>query len=254
MPDHTPTPDTGGDYNPRDYPAVAVTVDIVMFTIVDAELKVLLIQRGTPPFLGQWALPGGFIHPDEDLADAARRELAEETGIHQDPGHLEQFGSYGDPDRDPRMRVVTVGFWAIVSDLPTPAGGSDARNAELVAVSEVESGRIRLAFDHATILADALETARSKLESTTLAAAFCGPEFTVSDLRKVYDAVWNTELDAGNFQRKVTKSKGFIEPVEMPPARHGDKGGRPASLWTPGPAETLSPPISRPIEDQSPPS
>jgi len=247
MSDNTPTAGSGDAYNPRDYPAVAVTVDIVVFTIVNAELKVLLIQRGEPPFLGRWALPGGFIHPGEDLDAAARRELAEETGIHQAPGHLEQFGSYGSPERDPRMRVVTIGYWAIVPDLASPTGGTDARHAELVAVSEIEGGRIRLAFDHETILADALDTARSRLESTTLAAAFCGPEFTISDLRRVYEAVWNTKLDAGNFQRKVTRSDGFIKPVNQRTSS-GDRGGRPASLWTSGDAERLAPPLNMPSE------
>ncbi len=117
-------------YDPGEYPQFAVTVDIVVFTIVDDDLCVLLIQRGGPPFLGRWALPGGFVKPDEDLDQAAVRELAEETGIHQKVGLLEQFGSYGAPERDPRMRVVTIGYWAILPDLPSPTAGSDARHAE----------------------------------------------------------------------------------------------------------------------------
>ncbi len=247
-----PDPDTKapGGYDPDAFPRFAVTVDIVVFTIIDNDLRVLLIQRGKPPFLGQWAFPGGFVHPDEDLDHAAVRELGEEADIHQEVGLLEQFGSYGSPDRDPRMRVVTVGYWAIVPNLPSPTGGSDARHAELVSVSEVESGRLRLAFDHDEIFADALETARSSIEDRTIAHLFCPPDFRVSQLRSVYDAVWATDLDPGNFQRKVTSADGFLSRLDSPPIRSGDKGGRPASLWKAGPAKKLNPPITRPSKTE----
>ena len=246
MPASEKTDHAVADYDPDRYPRVAVTVDIAVFTIVDNDLRVVLIQRGEEPFLGWWALPGGFIRPDENLDQAAVRELREETDIHQEVGLLEQFGTYGHPDRDPRMRVVSAGYWAIVPDLPSPTAGSDARHAELVSVSEVESGRMPLAFDHQRIFADALETARSGLEDRTVGTLFCGPNFKVSTLRQVYNTVWNTELDAGNFQRKVTTADGFLMKSESSPVRSGDKGGRPASLWSAGPAKKLSPPISRP--------
>ena len=237
--------ETPSDYDPHAFPPFAVTVDIVVMTIIENDLRVLLIRRAVPPFLDSWALPGGFVRPDEDLGTAAARELAEETSINQEPGHLEQFGTYGHPDRDPRMRVVSVGYWAIVPDLPAPKGGSDAAYAELVPVAELESGRIRLAFDHDRIVADAIARARSSLEDTTIATHFCPPEFTISDLRRVYDAVWDSKLDPGNFQRKVKQTVGFLKPLKQT-ARSGDKGGRPAGLWTTGPAETLSPPLTRP--------
>ena len=238
-------PETTPDYDPHAFPPFAVTVDIVVMTIIENDLRVLLIRRAVPPFRDSWALPGGFVRPDEDLDTAAARELAEETSLNQDPGHLEQFGTYGHPDRDPRMRVVSVGYWAIVPDLPAPKGGSDAAYAELVPVAELESGRIRLAFDHDRIVADAIARARSSLEDTTIATHFCPPEFTISDLRRVYDAVWDSKLDPGNFQRKVKQTVGFLKPLKQT-ARSGDKGGRPAGLWTTGPAETLSPPLTRP--------
>ena len=238
-------PETPSGYDPHAFPPFAVTVDIVVMTIIENDLRVLLIRRAVPPFLDSWALPGGFVRPDEDLDTAAARELAEETSISQEPEHLEQFGTYGHPDRDPRMRVVSVGYWAIVPDLPTPKGGSDAAYAELVPVAELESGRIRLAFDHDRIVADGIARARSRLEDTTIATRFCPPEFTISDLRRVYDAVWDSELDPGNFQRKVKQTIGFLEPLKET-IRSGDKGGRPASLWTRGPAESLSPPLTRP--------
>jgi 8-oxo-dGTP diphosphatase len=237
--------ETPSDYDPHAFPPFAVTVDIVVMTIIENDLRVLLIRRAVPPFRDSWALPGGFVRPDEDLDTAAARELAEETSINQEPGHLEQFGTYGHPDRDPRMRVVSVGYWAIVPDLPAPKGGSDAAYAELVPVAELESGRIRLAFDHDRIVADAIARARSSLEDTTIATHFCPPEFTISDLRRVYDAVWDSKLDPGNFQRKVKQTVGFLKPLKQT-ARSGDKGGRPAGLWTTGPAETLSPPLTRP--------
>ena len=241
----TVDPEAPSDYDPHAYPPFAVTVDIVVMTITESDLRVLLIRRAIPPFRDSWALPGGFVRPDEDLDTAAARELAEETSISQEPEHLEQFGTYGHPDRDPRMRVVSVGYWAIIPDLPTPKGGSDAAYAELVPVAELESGRIRLAFDHDRIVADGIARARSRLEDTTIATRFCPPEFTISDLRRVYDAVWDSELDPGNFQRKIKQTAGFLKPIKQT-TRSGDKGGRPAALWTRGPAESLSPPLTRP--------
>lgn len=244
----TPSP-SSKPYNPTKYPPFAVTVDIVLMTVHKAELKVLLIRRGKEPFLHHWALPGGFVQEHEDLDTAAIRELDEETGIAEQPGHLEQFGAYGNPKRDERMRVVSVGYWAIVPNVPTPKGGTDAAHAEFMPVAELESGRIQLAFDHDRIVADGIEKARTSLEHTTIATEFCPPEFTIGDLREVYDAVWDTKLDPGNFQRKLKQSDGFLSPLDKK-IRTSDKGGRPASLWTAGPAETLSPPLARPDSDE----
>lgn len=201
--------DGGFDYNPGDYPPVAVTVDVALFAIRRDALHVLLIKRGIEPFAGAWALPGGFVQPDEGLDAAAARELAEETGVAEDSVYLEQLRSYGSPGRDPRMRVVTVAYWGACAELPSPMGGSDAAQAELVPVSDIEDGEIELAFDHGAIVSDALERVRAKLEYTALAARFCGSEFTISELRKVYETIWNTKLDPGNFQRKVRENRSF---------------------------------------------
>ena len=201
--------DGGSGYNPGDYPPVAVTVDVALFAIRRERLHVLLIQRGIEPFAGAWALPGGFVQPDEGLDAAAARELAEETGVTEDSVYLEQLRSYGSPGRDPRMRVVTVAYWGACAELPSPMGGSDAARAELVPVSEIEDGEIELAFDHGAIVSDALERVRAKLEYTALAARFCDSEFTISELRKVYETIWNTKLDPGNFQRKVRENRSF---------------------------------------------
>lgn len=219
-------------YDSRDFPPVAVTVDMVVFTIRGEELRVLLIRRGGEPFLGAWALPGGFVMPKENLDAAAARELEEETGITSQDAYLEQLGSYGEPGRDPRMRVVTVAYWAICPKLPDPKAGSDAASAELVPVSAVERGGLALAFDHRDILLDALERMRDKLEYPYVAARFCPPQFTISELRKVYEAVWDTSLDKGNFQRAVRENDAFLSLGSARKIASGRAGGRPASLWS----------------------
>ena len=213
-----------------------VAVDVVLMTILRGELRIFLIQRGTRPHLGEWALPGGLVMSSEPLEDAAQQILHQETGIPPAPGHLEQLGAYSDPARDPGTRVVTVAYWA-VAPLLSPSyfdrglpETSTAIYAEFVPVPEIESGRLRLAFDHARIVSDALGQVRSRLETTTLARRFCPPEFTISQLREVYEAVWGTRLDAANFQRKVLQSDGFVAPLEKW-RRSTGRGGRPARLW-----------------------
>jgi 8-oxo-dGTP diphosphatase len=222
------------------YPPVAVTVDLVVLTLRADQLNVLLVRRGVAPQRGRWALPGGFIRPDEDLAQAAARELEEETGLSRRAGHLEQLASYGAPHRDPRMRVVTVAHLAIGPDLPDPVAGSDAAGARWMPVNEALEAR--LAFDHAELLRDGVERARAKLEYTPLATAFCPRPFTITDLRQVYEAVWGTELDPRNFHRKVTKTDGFLTPTGETVQRGR---GRPAELFLPGPAHLLMPPFLR---------
>ncbi len=229
-------------YDPQDYPPVAVTVDLVVLTIRDDELEVLLVRRGEEPFAGALALPGGFIRPDATLSQAAARELAEETRLTVGAAHLEQLASYGDPDRDPRMRVVTVAYLALAPQMPQPRAGSDAAEARWVTVGDVLDGDV-LAFDHQRILADGVERARAKLEYTPLAAAFCPTEFTIAQLRRVYEIVWGTTVDPRNFHRKVTGTPGFVIPAGT--ATAGELG-RPAQLYQTGPAEQLYPPLLRP--------
>ncbi|HEX5741315.1 MAG TPA: NUDIX domain-containing protein [Pilimelia sp.] len=220
--------------------AARVAVDLVVLTVRDGVLAALLVRRGVRPYRGRWALPGGFVHTGEDLADAARRELAEETGLTGPGAHLEQLATYGAPDRDPRGRVLSVAHLALLPDLPLPAAGSDAAAAAWTPVTGPEPAR--LAFDHDRILADGVERARAKLEYTPLATAFCPARFTVAQLREVYEAVWGRRIDSRNFHRKVTGTPGFVEPTGETTA--GERG-RPAALYRRGAARTLHPPLLR---------
>jgi 8-oxo-dGTP diphosphatase len=234
-------------YDPGAFPAFGVTVDVVVLTVTEGRFSVLLVERDTHPFRGGLALPGGFVQPREDLDVAAVRRLERETGIRRggphEGAHVEQLGAFGDPDRDPRMRVVSVAYLVFAPDLPAPVPGRTTRSVAWVPVDDVDAGR--LAFDHDRVLAAGVERARAKLEYTPLAAAFCDDELTVADLRRVYEAVWSTALDPRNFHRKVTGTPGFLEPVGRP-APVGPEGGRPAALFRRGSATTLHPPMLRP--------
>jgi len=225
-----------------DFEPMGVAADLVILTVRSDSLQVLLIRRGIAPYKGRWALPGGFVRPAEGLEAAARRELAEETGLDVGRIHLEQVATYGEPGRDPRGRVVSVAYLALVPDLPAPVAGTDAASAGWVAVAELLSDRKRLAFDHHRILGDAVERARAKLEYSPLATAFCADEFTISELRGVYEAVWGVPLDPRNFHRKATKTQGFVVPTGETTTRDG---GRPAQLFRRGTATVLYPPLVR---------
>jgi 8-oxo-dGTP diphosphatase len=245
---------SSSSYDPRSFPPFAVTVDLAVLTVAAGALQILLVQRDEPPFQGDWALPGGFVLQDESVEQAARRELAEETGLADATIHLEQLATYGAPDRDPRMRVVSVAHVALIADPPTPVAGGDAAAARYWPLDDLDlpgprAGRRRhdlvaLAFDHALIVADARERVRSKLEYTTLATAFAPEPFTLSDLRRIYTAVWGTEPDLANFRRKVLSATGMVVPEDG--ARpSGGTGGRPAQLYRRGPAADLRPPMLR---------
>lgn len=223
-----------------EYPIFSVTVDVVCLTVRDDTFQVLLVARGEDPFAGRLALPGGFVGIDEDLDTAAQRELEEETGI-KAPRFLDQLRTYGAPGRDPRGRTVTVAHLAIAPDLGDAVGGSDAAAADWHPVEPLLGDPHALAFDHAEILVDAVERARSRLEWTPLAVDFVGPEFTIAELRRVYEVIWGLELDPANFHRKVTRARGFVEET----GRNADGGrGRPAQLYRRGSAERIHPPLN----------
>jgi len=255
-------------YHPADFPVFAVTVDMALFTVRAGVLCTLLVQRAEHPYLGYWALPGGFVRAGESVEAAARRELAEETGT-PFAGHLEQLRTYGDPGRDPRMRVVSVAHVALAPDLPDPVAGGDAGSARWWAAEDMrvpggtgvpgapdagapDAGGAdaevpELAFDHGQIVADALERVRAKLEYTTLATCFVSEPFTLAELRRVYLAVWGSAPDLGNFRRKVLGTAGFVVPAERSPdPAAGLAGGRPPLLYRRGSASALRPPMLRP--------
>ncbi len=224
------------------------TADLVLLMIRDDQLQILLVVRGTEPFKGRLALPGGFLRPREDLEQTARRELFEETGTKADQFPFLQLHTYSAPDRDPRERVITTAYLVIARDLPMPMSGTDARYADWVEFDE--SLRTQLAFDHWTIAETALNRIRSELEYTPIATSLCPAEFTMTQLRRVYELVWDTTLDAGNFRRKVLATKGFVEFAGS--MRNNGDGGRPAALYRHGGATILSPPYRRPTRHRSP--
>ena len=193
-----------------EYPRAALTVDCVVFGLDDDELKVMLIQRGQPPFEGQWALPGGFVHLDETLEEAARRELEEETGLHK--VFLEQLYTFGAVERDPRERVVSVAYYALVklSDHKVQAA-TDARDAAWFGVHDVPS----LAFDHAEILHQALARLRGKLRYQPIGFELLPKKFTLSQLQHLYELVLERQLDKRNFRKRVLGMDLLIETDEV---------------------------------------
>lgn len=207
---------------PSSFERPAVTVDLVLFTFVAGELRVLLIKRKNLPFANHWALPGGFVNIDEPIDAAAARELSEETAV---AGvYLEQLYTFGDPDRDPRGRVITVAYFAVVDaeTIGQTQAGDDASEADWFDVYRLPP----LAFDHERIIRYALQRLRYKLEYTALGFLLLPDEFTLSELQQVYEVVLQEQLDKRNFRRKIL-SQGILEQTEQ--VRYGDH--RPASLY-----------------------
>jgi 8-oxo-dGTP diphosphatase len=231
-------------YDIDDFPPFAVTVDRVVLTIRQGRLCVLLVERWADPYAGYWALPGGFVLPHESLEQAANRKLRDETELVIATGHLEQIGTYGDPDRDPRGRVVSVAYLELLPELATPTPGSDARDVRWWPAEDLGTrDGPELAFDHEQILSDGIERARAKLEYTSLATLFVQEPFTLSELRHVYEAVWGVSLEPANFRRKVLGTPELVIPTGN---RAGSRQGRPAELYGRGRTSFLYPAILRP--------
>lgn len=198
-----------------------MTVDIVIFTLREGSLQVLLVKRGVPPFEGQYAIPGGFIRGDESLEEAALRELHEETGVRN--VFLEQLYTFGDPKRDPRGRVITVAYYALIaSDKLSLVAGADAAEAQWFPASGVPT----LAFDHKSILDYALERLGNKLEYTTVGFQLLPKEFTLGELQAVYEAILARPLDKRNFRRKLALL-GILKPLR----KWQRTGRKPAQLF-----------------------
>lgn len=205
-----------------DYPHPAVTTDIVIFTIRDDRLKLLLIRRGAEPFKGNWALPGGFVGIDESLEDGARRELQEETGV--SGVWLEQLYSFGAPDRDPRERVITVAYYALIpSDKLAIRAATDAEAVGWFAMDELPD----LAFDHADIVAMAQERLRAKLDYSTIAFQFMPAQFSLSELQRVYEIILGEAIDKRNFRKWVLA----LEQIEETGEQRREGAHRPAMLY-----------------------
>ncbi len=211
------------DYDPARFPRFSVTADIVLFTLRERRLQTLLIQRGEPPSVGSWALPGGFVRPDETLDEAARRELAEETGV--EGAALTQIRAFGDPGRDPRTRVITVAYTALIpSDRLTLRADTDAADACWFPLDRLPRP---LAFDHETILQVALAALRDRLEtSRSVAQGLLPTRFTLSQLQEVYEILLGAPLDKRNF-RKWVLTTGLVTPTDQ--AQRGPH--RPALLY-----------------------
>jgi 8-oxo-dGTP diphosphatase len=204
------------------HPHPAVTVDLAIFTLQEGALHVLLVQRGVDPYRSSWALPGGFVRIDEDLSAAATRELQEETGVAHT--YLEQIAAFGDPARDPRERVISIGFFAITgSDHFELRAGGDALAASWHALAALPA----LAFDHAQILALARQRLAEKARRSTVALQFLPAEFTLSELQTVHEAISGDAIDKRNF-RKWVAGLDFLKPTGR--LRRGGQH-RPAALY-----------------------
>jgi 8-oxo-dGTP diphosphatase len=214
--------DVPPDYDPNQYDRPSVTVDVVIFTLQDQDLLVLLVQRKLAPFADYWAIPGGFVQMGESLEAAALRELEEETSVRD--VYLEQLYTFGQPDRDPRTRVITVAYFALVpaTELSPLEAGDDAADAQWWSMYKLPS----LAFDHAEILDYALTRLRYKLEYSAVGFELLPASFTLSELQSAYEIILGEKLDRGNFRKKLRKS-AVVEPTR----EYRNTGGRPARLY-----------------------
>lgn len=216
----TPGPSS---YDVMQYERPSVTIDVVIFSILDEELKVLLIKRKAWPYKDMWAIPGGFVHVNENLEAAAYRELAEETNVTREQVYLEQLFTFGEPDRDPRTRVITVAYFTLVSaDQLNPRAADDATDVGWFSVYNPPS----LAFDHTEIIDYALTRLRNKLEYTAVGFQLLPEKFTLRELQDTYEIVLGAKLDKGNFRSKLRKTN-VVEMVDG----YRNTGGRPARLY-----------------------
>lgn len=216
------SPTLPADYDATQYERPSVTVDLVVFALAERRLHVLLIRRGVEPYKGKWALPGGFVRPDEDLEAAAHRELREETGIKR--AYLEQLYTFGKPDRDPRTRVITVAYFALLPELAEPlTAATDASEAAWHPVDTLP----KLAFDHQKILESGLKRVRGKAQYSTVIKGLLPPVFTLGELQRAYEAALGHPLDKRNFRKKILA----LKLVEATGEQRDVLSSRPAELY-----------------------
>jgi len=225
-------------YTAKDYPKPSVTVDLAIFTVIDTDLKVLLIKRGGHPYRGCWAFPGGFVdvgdglkQQGEDLEEAAHRELQEETGLPHGSCYIEQLYTFGKAGRDPRTRVISVAYFALVRPTLAPlvTAGDDADEAKWQSVQEVLESRAALAFDHDQILDTAIKRLRGRIDYSPIAFDLVPETFTVAELRSVYEAIKGAAYDPKTFHRKFRRmlEDGILETA---PGKRGGVG-RPSAVY-----------------------
>ncbi len=223
MTQEKPEFDSLKEYDEEAFDRPSVTVDLIIFTVKDNDLKLLLKKRDSWPDEGKWALPGSFIEMDESLEEAAKRTLHEKTGL--DDVYLEQLYTFGQPERDPRTRVITVGYYALVN-YEEVRDVDELENVEWYSAYELPE----LAFDHSEIADYSIERLRAKMEYSTAAYSFLPEKFTLSDFQEVYETVFDKEFDRRNFRRKL-KKKDIVEDT-------GEKtegvSHRPAKLYCKG--------------------
>lgn len=215
-------PDEHAPFDPSAAPHPAVTVDVILFMIERSRLNVLLIRRQLAPFAGRWALPGGFVRMEESLDDAARRELAEEAGV--SVRWLEQLYTFGEVERDPARRAITVTYFALIDGRElAPKAGTDATSVAWHPVDDLPP----LAFDHGRIVDYALERLRYKAEYAPVAFQLLSREFTLTELQEVYEVILGKPLDKRNFRRKVLG----LDILEETGQERREGRGRPAALY-----------------------
>lgn len=212
-------PITPGACAGQRYPAIAV--DMVILAVAADELLILLIRRGGEPYAGRWAIPGGFVDPQESLDAAAARELREETGV--EGVFLEQLYTFGAPERDPRGRVISVAYYALLRRAPSVTGGDDAADARWFPLSTLPP----LAFDHDSILEYAIERVRKKVEYTNIIYSLLPDSFTLTEMQRAYEIILGRAIDKRNFRKKI----GSLDLVEPTGEVRREGAHRPAQLY-----------------------
>ena len=227
-----------------EYEKPVLAVDAVVFGFDYGDLKILLIKRGLEPFIGQWALPGGFVRKGESPDRAVRRELAEETGIAQEV-FLEQLYTFGETNRDPRLRVISVAYYALIPHAQLVALAPKKTGTTMatlhvpwtgeaggpVSTSDENGSMLALAFDHGSILGLAVKRLRGKLSYTPVALALLNPTFTLFDLQRVHEAILGRSLNKDSFRRKILSSDWVRSSGKL----QAGVGHRPAELYCPSP-------------------